>query len=191
MTVGLTRRNAAASGIAYQLQQAVGAQMVPLPRPQAVSNALLESTIVNLRALVGFLLADAPGPPSAIGYDARPAWFRGGQPWRPATKRRRDALYKLHRAVSQTAAHTVVATAVHPGIWPIREGIALVGIELGSFHAALAPTEQRRFTSGGHTMPSLVQAAVQLGRYYPTPATASRPVRTARTQLRRELGWPP
>lgn len=189
--VSARKRTAAGAAITHQIWQATCAHLLADDPTigEATRNALVESTLIHLRSLIGFLLADSPGPPKPLKSDVRPSWFRGGELWIPGGKRHRKALYSFHEAVSRTAAHAVVTTVVHPGSWPIPEALLVVGEDLGTFTRTLPPEEQDRFTSDGNRIRTALAAieAMQIANY--PPGTASLPVRRARKLLRTQLKW--
>ncbi len=166
----------------------------PMPSP-LWSNAFVQSALVDLRALIGFLLADADDIRLVIRpADVKPSWYLAeGEIWVPPTQRRRRALYAFYDAVGGNLAHLAVKSVRHPGAWPIAEATAVVLEDLGQLLVAVlthSPTEAKRFDGRGDRLTAVIREWRRLDvRPYPTPP-AEKAVARARRLLRTQLGWP-
>jgi hypothetical protein len=159
---------------------------------------------MDLRALIGFLLADADdvivnskGRLKGLNVrptDVKPSWFIGdGKAWVPRTRRRRRALYAFYDPVGSHLAHVAVKALRHPGAWPLTEAMLVVFEDLERLQTELAdcrPLEAKRFETGGDPLRATLTAARNLDfQPYPLP-NAERTVSRARSLLRTQLGWP-
>jgi hypothetical protein len=169
------------------------------------ANAYLQSVLIDLRSLIGFLLSDAKdfnrgkdGKYRGIATrpnDVKPSWYTpNGVPWYPRTARRRRALYSFYDPVGTHLAHIAIKSTKHPGPWPIVEAAVVVGQDLDEFVGLLeakAPTEARRFAD--YELPLRTTLEVLLNRPYAASSTApvaEQSVARARRLLRTQLGWP-
>jgi hypothetical protein len=167
-------------------------------------NSPIQSTLIDLRALIGFLLIDANDvvPKPGGGYraiasqpaDVRPSWYiPTGQAWFPRGVRRRRALHSFYGPVGTRLAHIAVKARLHPGQWPLIEAALVVGHDLGALLdtlAAVAPKEAQRFVAAKPPLTDTL-AALASRSYAPYAADSAEPqVRRARRLLRTQLGWP-
>jgi hypothetical protein len=159
-----------------------------------VRSALVESALINLRALVGFLYADPRGVNKKTKHDVRPSWFTAGAtPWSPRGKRLGETLRLFEEAVGGTAAHTGVRSTAHPGHWPVEEGLLVVSREMRSFHEFLKtdnPKELRRFRTPAGSLEDVLIAIDTLRLHPYKPRKANMSVRRVQRRLRTQLGWP-
>jgi hypothetical protein len=174
--------------------------------PVHVRNAFVQSTLTDLRSLIGFLLMDADDvrpKRDGSGYqgimslpnDVKPSWYMPtGGTWEPQGKRRRRALYPFFEPVSTHLAHVVIRTRAHPGAWPVIEAALVVGQDLGQFVDQLrvvAPNEAKRFIDAAHPLPDTLAALASRNYAQPYPVgRAEGSVQRARRLLRTQLGWP-
>lgn len=191
------QRRLGGHAVTYQFGQATDAFVhlgtAPGWTPQPVRNALVESSLIHLRSLAGFLLFDPKQQdrhPKTVN-DVRPSWYRSGAPWMPG-KESEQALRNLHDAVSQTAAHGVIPEGLeHPGRWPTAEALLFVGHELRNFLADSRTDADWFVDDQGHwTLDDRLDQADRLGIVPYQPGGANKQVTKLRLVLRSALGWP-
>jgi hypothetical protein len=160
---------------------------------QVVRNALIQSALVDLRALIGFVLADAPAGPRPKPNDVRPCWYLQ-RDWHPTDKATRDALYDFYNEASSALAHIAIKTTDLPGSWPLHEALLVVTDQLRAFHADLiaeAPVEAEPFdSSDGYRLPQALALVDGLPRELGPADDASAGVQGARDSLRKVLASP-
>lgn len=137
------RASAGGSAVVYRLWQVAGAveQLVASEASEdtlydrRVVNALVESALIDLRALIGFLLAESTVEGRRVvpkSNDVRPSWFNSAleDAWSPSAPTAR-ALRYFFDAVSGSVAHAPIRIkGRHPGDWPEREALLVVATEL-------------------------------------------------------------
>ncbi len=183
----------------------------PWPRSWAgwvrltVTNALTESGLIILRALVGFVLAESNVPkgrvrPRDAQGDVRPSWFDPSlrENWSPPEVTA-VALRTFYDTASGAVAHAAIRSDEHPGCWPMDEALLVLTGQLRAFHELLSP-DMRQPLAMVHpdgrttTLLSMIESieGIGLGPYnIPTDAKPSTDVATCRAALRDVLGWPP
>lgn len=190
------------ASLTYRLWQAENAISELASHRGVVKNALVESALVNLRSLCGFLLVYSPKPIAPgthptprrtyrVGSwdnDVRPHWF--GSPHLPALDVQ-GALDAFYDAASNQVAHAVVVTTDLPGDWPAAEALLVIANEFdhfpGASHRHLLSMDDGK---GGRRTINDVLAEIRALNLQPySPGSASDPVRDARTLLRTCLGW--
>ena len=208
-----SRAAAGGAAVVYRLWQVTGAVERLLSHEAAlaadtttydtrVANALVESTLIDLRALIGFLLAESTvryGSVKPKSSDVRPSWFNPAlrNRWSPPASTAK-ALRYFFDAVSSSVAHASIRIKRRPpGDWPEREALLVVATELDSLHEALgAPgahlLRMRLPRSAPQRWRTLVDAvadvhALRLRTY--SPSAQDRTVATARRRLREVLDW--
>jgi hypothetical protein len=191
-------RVAGGKAITYRLWQATGAlgllmrgESARLTDQRRGENAFVESVLINLRALIGFLLADAKRADGKAWVtvwptDVKPSWY--GPPWSPSQSRC-NALWEFWDVVSNTLAHAAIKFYDHPGDWPEREALFVVSDELRAFMAQLPPGAETLLRSPDRTLVDVLAEVDALGLTPYTPDEAAPKVEEARRLLRAELGW--
>lgn len=194
---GPSRRTTGAKALAYRLAQVlVTLDQLTVPGlPQHLKNACIESALIDLRALVGFLLMDTDIAMMRKATDVKPSWYMpAGIKWVPRTWRRQTALRAFYEAVGAHLAHAAMTSQAHPGDWPLVEAAIVVAQDLGRLVDqldALAPAEAKRFERG--KSPLRATLASFASRSYAIQQKARRSERSvsrARRLLRSQLGLP-
>jgi hypothetical protein len=187
--------------ITYRLWQAIGALALFVgneatnlsgPLRGRGANAFTESTLINLRALIGFVLIEATRSDAnrwigAQDKDVRASWY--GATLNP-TPPRAEALKAMYDAIGTTLAHAAVRYYERPGDWPDAEALLLVAEELQAFVDQLPPGMAALMRTRNRTLVEVLgQVDAPHMVPYPPHEETAREVNAVRQLLRSELGW--
>jgi len=184
---------AGGAGLTYLLWQTLGTvQRLTDPHPEdsnRLKNALLESALIDLRAMAGVLKTS---PRRSVGKDNRddvlPTWFEPTDGWLP--HHLVTPITQIFDAVSGAVAHLAIKSPEHPGDWPEREALLVVTLGLEALYNAASDTGKDHLRDEHRTLPQVI-GEVRSARFEPYESRPAAPnVADLRAVLRTVLpGW--